>query len=71
MDPDGTLTLPVELRIGNTYVEILYAGDAPGFAGVMQINAKLPGIFTAPGTHPVTLTIGSAQSQPGVTITLR
>jgi uncharacterized protein (TIGR03437 family) len=71
VDAGGKPKLPVELKIGNSYAEILYAGAAPGFAGVMQINAKLPGIFTPPGVQPVTLLIGTAASQPGVTINLR
>jgi uncharacterized protein (TIGR03437 family) len=71
VDSEGRVTLPVQLKIGNASAEVLYAGAAPGFQGLMQINAKLPGMFTAPGTHAVTLWLGEAASQPGVTITVK
>jgi uncharacterized protein (TIGR03437 family) len=70
-DAVGRVKLPVQVKVGNAFAEILYAGIAPGFAGVMQVNAKLPGIFTPPGTLPVTLMVGDASSQPGVTIAVR
>lgn len=62
--------LPVSLRIGNTPVELLYAGEAPGLSGVLQLNAQLPGLFTAPGKHEVILTIGPNSSPTGVTLQL-
>ena len=70
-DADGKTKLPVLLKIGNSFAEILYAGVAPGFQGLMQINAKLPGIFTPPGVQTVTLVVGGNASQTGVTIVLR
>lgn len=57
----------VSLSIGGANAAVLYAGDAPGFIGVYQINAQIPtGI--ASGIDPVVLIAGSAQSQSGVTI---
>jgi uncharacterized protein (TIGR03437 family) len=71
LDSSQNVKLPVIVKVGNSYGEVLYAGAAPGFSGLMQLNLKLPGIFTAPGTHPITLTIGGVSSQPGVTVTVR
>jgi len=61
----------VSLKIGQYIAELLYAGPAPGFPGLMQINAKVPGGFLPPGVQPVVLTVGSAVSQDGVTIAVR
>jgi len=62
--------LPVTLSIGATPAEILFAGAAPGFAGLMQINARLPrnGV---PGAAALLLRVGTAASQAGVTIAVR
>ena len=61
----------VSLTIGNYPAQLLYAGPAPGFPGLMQINAQIPGGFLAPGVQPVALAIGSASSQSGVTIAVQ
>jgi uncharacterized protein (TIGR03437 family) len=61
----------VKLTIGGYSAELPYAGPAPGFAGLMQINAQIPGGFLQPGIQPVVLTIGGAQSQAGVTIAIQ
>jgi len=62
--------LPVTLNVGASPAEILFAGAAPGYAGLMQINARLPG-KAAPGTPSVLLRLGTAASQAGVTIAVR
>jgi uncharacterized protein (TIGR03437 family) len=60
--------LPVAVTIGGLNAEVLYAGAAPGFvAGALQINARLPAALAA-GVHPVVVTVGSAASQPNVTV---
>jgi trimeric autotransporter adhesin len=61
----------VSLTIGGYSSGLLYAGPAPGFLGLMQINAQVPGGFLPPGILPVVLSIGSAASQPGVTIAVK
>ena len=60
--------MPVTLAIGGYPAQILFAGEAPGYAGLLQINARLPGGFAPTGNVPVVLSIASASSQPGVTI---
>jgi uncharacterized protein (TIGR03437 family) len=47
---------------------ILFAGDAPGFVGLMQINAQVPSGFVPTGDLPVVLYVGTYQSPAGVTI---
>jgi len=62
---------PVSVRIGGVEAEILYAGSAPGLvAGGVQINARIPASLPA-GSAPVQVQIGTATSQPGVTIAVR
>ena len=63
--------LPVVLYVGGYAAEILFAGGAPGYAGLLQINARLPGGFAPTGDVPVGLVIGTASSRTGVTISVR
>jgi uncharacterized protein (TIGR03437 family) len=60
----------VSLFIGGQAADVLYAGSAPGFAGLMQVNARIPAALSS-GPQPVELTLGSAESQTGVVITVR
>jgi len=66
----GQSASTVSLKIGLYAAQVLYAGPAPGFPGLMQINAQVPGGFLPPGIQPVVLTVGSATSQNGVTISV-
>jgi uncharacterized protein (TIGR03437 family) len=61
----------VSLRIGGYPAEILYAGAAPGYAGLMQINARVPSGYAGSGVLPVTLTVGGIPSQSGVTMAVK
>jgi uncharacterized protein (TIGR03437 family) len=62
--------LPVSLKIAGVDAEILFAGSAPGMVGVMQINARVPAGFVAPGAAKVELTVGDVTA-PATTIWLR
>ena len=73
---DGTLAqapspvplFPVSLSIGGFPADIVFAGSAPGFAGLLQVNARVP-MEVFPGSAvPVSLTVGNASSQPGITM---
>ena len=63
--------LPVTVTIGGQPAEVLYAGAAPGLvAGVLQVNVRLPqGIGS--GAVAVSLEVGGAASQPGVTLSVQ
>jgi uncharacterized protein (TIGR03437 family) len=61
----------VSLTVGGYAAQLWYAGPAPGFPGLMQINAQIPGGFLAPGIQPVVLSIGGAASQAGVTVAIQ
>jgi uncharacterized protein (TIGR03437 family) len=64
--------LPVSVRIGGTPAEILYAGAAPGLvAGVLQVNARIPAELGTTGAVPISLTVGTATSPSGVTVSIR
>ena len=67
----GTATLPTSISIGGYDADLLYAGPAPGFLGLMQINARVPSGFLPPGVLPVVLTVGGAPSQAGVTLAIQ
>ena len=64
-------TLPVTLTVGGFPADILFAGAAPGFAGLLQINARVPTGLASTGNVPVVLRIGTASSQNGVTLAVR
>ena len=56
--------------IGGVASQVLFAGDAPGFVGLTQINAQVPAAI-ASGTVPLVIQAGTAQSQTGVTISVQ
>jgi uncharacterized protein (TIGR03437 family) len=63
--PAGT----VKVTIGGLPANVNYAGGAPGsVSGVLQVNAQIPSGITAGSTVPVVVTVGTSNSQPGVTI---
>jgi uncharacterized protein (TIGR03437 family) len=65
-------TSPVTVTIGGIAATVSYNGAAPSqIAGLSQINAQVPASVT-PGTKvPVLVTIGTWQSQPGVTMAVQ
>ena len=52
------------MTIAGVDAEILFAGSAPGMVGVLQVNARVPGGFVAPGQSSAVLTVGTVQSPP-------
>jgi uncharacterized protein (TIGR03437 family) len=63
--------LPVTVTIGGQPATYFYAGAAPDeVAGVMQINANIPTGVTG-NAVPVSVQIGTASTQNGVTIAVR
>jgi uncharacterized protein (TIGR03437 family) len=62
---------PVGVKIGDYDSDVLYAGPVDGFPGLFQVNARVPAGFLAPGKASVIVTVGSASTQGGATITVR
>ncbi len=62
----------ISLSIGGVTVTPDYVGAVPGLVyGVFQINARVPSSLRADNDTPLTLKVGSAQSQSGVTIAVK
>jgi uncharacterized protein (TIGR03437 family) len=68
---EGVSGAPVSVEIGGYPADILYAGPVAGFTGLLQVNATIPAGYIAPGNLNVTITVGQASSQPGVTIAVK
>ena len=55
--------------IASQNAEILYAGDAPGFVGLTQLNVAVPGSILGGGAQAIGLQVGSFPlNQSNVTI---
>ena len=63
--------LPVSLTMADIPATLYFAADAPGFVGLMQINAQVPTGFVPTGDLPVVLSVGPYQSPAGVTIAVK
>jgi uncharacterized protein (TIGR03437 family) len=67
--PSGGPVLPVTASIGGRTATVQYAGSAQGLvAGVIQVNVIVPTGVTAGAAVPVTVQVGSNNTQPNVTI---
>jgi uncharacterized protein (TIGR03437 family) len=66
------LRSPVRVWIGGVQADVLYAGPAPGMAsGLLQVTVRVP--FEAPpsSSAAVTVKVGEAFSQAGVTLAVK
>lgn len=64
--------LPVKVQIGGENADLFYAGAAPGEpAGVLQVNARIPGDVPRGINVPVVIIVGAASSQAGVTVAIK
>jgi uncharacterized protein (TIGR03437 family) len=66
----GSSATSATLTIAGYTAPLLYAGPAPGFPGLMQINAQIPSGFLPPGIQAVVLSLAGVASQAGVTIAI-
>ncbi len=68
--PEAQPAQPVSLTIDGSPAEILYAAEAPGFVGLLQIDARVPGTPSGSKARaaPVLLRVGTQSSIAGVTI---
>ena len=63
--------LPVQVRIDGKPATVRYAGAAPGqVAGLFQVNVEVPAA-AASGEVPLEIQVGTARSQPGITVVLK
>jgi len=61
-------TVPVQVDFAGIFGDVLYAGLAPGFPGVYQINVRVPGNVAPTAAANVRIYQGYTQSHPKVTI---
>jgi uncharacterized protein (TIGR03437 family) len=67
-----TPLLPVTASIGGVPAAVQYAGSAPGIvSGVMQVNVLIPANAPTGGAVPILITVGTANTQTGVTISVQ
>lgn len=55
--------LPVTVSIGGAPAEVLFAGAAPGFVGLLQLNVRIPAEAEPGAQAPVRLRVGDSDSQ--------
>jgi uncharacterized protein (TIGR03437 family) len=53
--------LTATVTIGGVAAPVDYAGMAPGFVGLYQVNAHVPTVLSA-GNQPVIITVNGVQS---------
>ena len=53
-------SLSTTVTVGGSSAQVFYAGLAPGFVGLVQVNFYVPSL--PPGDYPIQVTIGTAQS---------
>jgi len=64
-------SLPVSVQVGGIDADVSYAGAAPGFVqGALQVNFRVPANVPA-GENIVILKIGTAVSQPGLSVSVK
>jgi len=72
IDDARFLKASVLATIGDQDAEVTYAGSAPGLiSGIAQVNVRVPaGVLPGPAV-PVALRTGTAETQTGVTLSIR
>jgi uncharacterized protein (TIGR03437 family) len=63
--------LPVTVSIGGRPAPTKFVGLAPGFAGLLQVNAVVPDDVVPGDNVALTVAVGDASTQTGVTIAVR
>ena len=69
--PGSAATLPITASIGGQPAQVLYAGLAPGYVGLYQLNIAAPQNASTGDRVPLTITINGVPSQDNVTIAAR
>ena len=68
--PLVTTTNPVTVTIQGIPAQVLFAGLAPGFAGLYQVNVMVPAGLAASSSAPLVITV-AGQSSPPALITVQ
>ncbi len=64
--------LTVLAQIGGVATDVVYAGGSPGLVeGVIQINVRIPAASPTGDAVPITLSAGSSNSQPNITLAIQ
>jgi uncharacterized protein (TIGR03437 family) len=67
--PLPAVTQDVNVLIGGVSAELSFKGLTPGAVGLYQVNAVIPaGLPAGYSDLPIVITVGSHESQPGVTL---
>jgi uncharacterized protein (TIGR03437 family) len=61
----------VQVEMGGLASDVLYAGRAPGFIGLMQVNARVPSGLKTTGAVSLVLRVAGEESQAGVTVQIK
>ena len=61
-NPLSATTASPEVSIGSAAADVLFAGLAPGFIGLYQVNVRLPASAPSGDAVGVSLRIGGAES---------
>ncbi len=69
LNPLSNTVNPVTVTVGGQSAKVLFAGLAPDFAGLYQVNAVVPTGITPSTTVPVVLMVGGQSSVP-VTVSI-
>jgi uncharacterized protein (TIGR03437 family) len=72
-DPNNLATAAqtISVTIGGQNATVAYAGNTIGIvSGAMQLNVLVPNGLS-PGDEPIVVKVGTAQSQPGATVSVR
>jgi len=67
-EPFASPVLPVSVTIGGWPAEVLVVRTAAGFAGMLQVEVRVPAEAAPGAAVPVVLTVGAKSSQEGVTL---
>ena len=65
-EPLARVSAPVAVTIGGQNAEVLFAGLAPGYVGLYQVNVVMPGGVAAGNDVPVAVAAGGKSTIPGI-----
>jgi uncharacterized protein (TIGR03437 family) len=69
--PLSRVTAPVTVLIGGQSAEVMFAGMAPGFAGLLQVNVVIPPGASTGSNMPVELILDGVTTGQNVTIAVQ